>query len=77
MNFGRDIVQSRTTTGLGNDCRKTRVPNLSLGGTSYLDMEIVKRSIQIEERYLVREQELHKSLGLGKPSKLCVTRRRE
>ena len=50
MSFGRDTVQSITTTGLGNECRKTRVPNLSLGITSYLDTEIVKRSIQIEKR---------------------------
>lgn len=55
MNFGRDIVQYITTTGLGNDCRKTRVPNLSLGGTSYLDMEIVKRSIHIDRREVSSE----------------------
>ena len=55
MSFGRDTVQSITTTGLGNDCRKTRVSNLSLGGTSYLDMEIVKRSIQIDRRRVASE----------------------
>lgn len=50
MNFGRDIVQSITTTSLGNDCIKTRIPNLSLEGTSYLDMETVQRSTQIDRR---------------------------
>lgn len=32
MNFGRDIVQSITTTGLGMIVEKQRVPNLSLKG---------------------------------------------